>query len=426
MEEPPKDFFCAVSLELLREPRQTDCCGHHFEREVAEQLQKSGKPCPMCKKVNFTTHEDKYHKRRVSEVSVRCLHKKRGCGWVGELGNLEDHVTHCPKQPWQCQYCSTEGLKEMKTEHLSACAQFPVPCPNSCLVGTVPRCQVDQHKLECPLEELDCEYAEFGCTVRLPRRDMGEHLRQGEQQHVLKMCVLNIGLSRKLMQEVAEKDQQIGQLQAQVQAMEKQLHEEVEKLQEATVERINAMETRLHTEVKGMEKQLGKSVSQANNSVEAVKSDIVDVQHQVYSISSPIPPLEFVVTNFAALKYHKQEWRCPPFYSHHGGYKMCIGVAPSGSHSGSGTHVSIRFYKMRDLNSAKLTWGIKLRVTIQVLNQATLKWEREYIDEAVRSEPQRSCEGSSACYHYLPHSGLGSYVRNDQFQIRVADFKVLQ
>lgn len=426
VEEPPKDFYCAVSLELLLDPQQSDCCGHHFTWEVVEHLKMSGKPCPMCKE-QFTTHADKYHKRRVCEVSVRCLHKATGeCAWVGELGNIVDHVTSCPKRPWRCTYCGFAGLKEAESEHNSTCEMFPVDCPNNCEVRTVPRSQLDQHKLECLLEEVSCEYASLGCSKRLPRRDLPGHLEEGEKEHLLKMCALNIGLTQQLVQRVEERDNQIAQLQLQLLAMEDKLKQSVEKVEGSGNSRVLEVERRLESEVRGIKELVSSSVSSVDRSISSVRSSLVDIQQQVDAISCIIPPKEFVVTNFAALKYHKLEWRSPPFYSHHGGYKMCIGVFPHGLHKGCGTHVSLRFYKMRDLNSDSLPWDIGLQLRVQVQNQSTKTWEKEYTDNGIRSKPDGTCVGSSAEYNYLRNSELSSYVRNDQLHIRVTDFSVVQ
>ena len=34
-------------------------------------------------------------------------------------------------------------------------------------------------------------------------------------------------------------------------------------------------------------------------------------------------------------------WWSPPFYTHHGGYKMCLRVFPNGNRSGENTHISV-------------------------------------------------------------------------------------
>ena len=35
---PSEEYFCPITFELLKDPRQTNsCCGHHLSREAAEQ-----------------------------------------------------------------------------------------------------------------------------------------------------------------------------------------------------------------------------------------------------------------------------------------------------------------------------------------------------------------------------------------------------
>ena len=423
VEGPPEDFFCPVSLQLLRNPHQTDCCGKHIERDIAAQLQRSAMPCPMCKHPGFTSRKDKYHMRNICALLVRCLHNTRGCSWEGELGYLEDHAGKCPKQPWLCPYCGTEGLKEEETKHLRDCIQFPTPCPNSCEVGAVPRCLLRQHALQCSLEAVDCEYADSGCPARPLRRDLGQHMKQSEQFHLLKMCALNVRLNRELVARVSNSDHQIARLQDKVEALELQLRE-LGSEQEAAAEEVSAVTTKVE-KLQVTNKQLVGGLGQVTETVTEIRTALWGIQHQLCCVACPIPPVVFTVTNFTGLSQSNQEWRSPPFYSHHRGYKMCLGVFPNGLNTGGKTHVSIRFYKMHDFNSSELDWSCCLSITIQTLNQLTREWEVEYKDEAVRSPPSKECESSKACPHYLPHSRLCPYLKNDQLSIRVTEFKVI-
>ena len=34
VEQPPEEFFCLVSLAVLLEPYQTQCCGNHLSQEA--------------------------------------------------------------------------------------------------------------------------------------------------------------------------------------------------------------------------------------------------------------------------------------------------------------------------------------------------------------------------------------------------------
>ena len=438
VEEPAREFFCAVSLELLREPQQTDCCGHHLSVEVAQRLQGEGKPCPVCQKPHFTTHPDLFHKRRMQQSIVRCTCRKNGCDWVGELGNLENHVTKCPKRLWQCVYCAFSGLGEVEEDHLSGCGQFPVPCPNGCEAGSVERCSLERHLLECPLQLVGCEYVAMGCAVRLPRREMSEHIRQSGQEHLLKMCAANLTVSRELSRKVEEKEQQIAELREEMRRTEGRVEERMKEMERRMVERVEEMEGRVVEKVKEKMGEMERSVKEEmremkgrvkggtggmDGRVKKVEKAIETVQLQVTEIHSEVvitvPPVEYTICKFSALKAQDKEWQSPPFYSHHGGYKMCIGVWPN-----SGPHVSIQFYKMRDANTEGLKWPAKLPVTIHLLNQTTGQWEQEHTNNPSRSKPSSEMECSDSHCYYLPHSELAPYVKDDSLCIRVTSFTV--
>ena len=213
VEQPDQDFYCPVSLEILLEPQQTDCCGQHISQKAADRLIKEGKPCPMCKDENFTTHQDKYFNRKVKQLKVHCPHKKSGCVWVGELGDLNQHSTSCPNRPWKCQHCNFETTNEVGTnDHTPNCTKYPEPCPNRCEIGTVPRCDVEKHLLVCPLQLVECEFAHAGCDVKVPRGDLAKHMIENAQHHLMNTTLLNLRLTRELHQKMEEKDQQIVHL----------------------------------------------------------------------------------------------------------------------------------------------------------------------------------------------------------------------
>ena len=235
VEEPPQEYFCPVTLELLRDPKQTECCGHHLSAEVVSRLQREGKSCPLCNDPNFTVSNDKYFKRKVNELKVRCPHKRNGCEWVVELGNLDLHSNSCPKRPWQCKHCDFKGTYYVgTTDHLPNCTKYPEPCPNQCKVGTVARCDMEEHLTQCPLQLVECEFAQAGCQVRVPRRDLARHMEEWGQRHLLSMSLLNLSLTRDLHQKMAEKDQQIAELQKQLQQQNSKLEKQIQDLQEQT------------------------------------------------------------------------------------------------------------------------------------------------------------------------------------------------
>ena len=148
-----QDHLCPVTLELLRDPHQTTCCGQHLSLEAATRLKRDRKPCPLCNEPNLTTVSDKFYKRKVNALKVRCPNKGNGCGWVGDVGSVNQHSTSCPRRPWKCNFCAFKGTYEVGTNnHLPICVKYPEPCPNRCQIGNVPRCKMDQHLARCPMQ----------------------------------------------------------------------------------------------------------------------------------------------------------------------------------------------------------------------------------------------------------------------------------
>ncbi len=232
VDQPDQDYFCPVSLELLTQPHQTTCCGNHISHQAADRLIKEGRHCPLCKESNFSTHVDKFFTRKVCELKIRCPCKKSGCEWTGELGDLNQHTTSCPKRPWKCPYCPFKSTHDIGTRHPSLCDYQLVPCPNHCEVGTIPHCQVEKHLLTCPLQLVNCEFASVRCDVRVPRKDLAGHMIESAQHHLMTATLLNLRLTRDLHQKMEEKDKQIVQLQAQLQQLDTKFQRVDTKLQE--------------------------------------------------------------------------------------------------------------------------------------------------------------------------------------------------
>ncbi len=87
-----KEFECPLCLLVTREPNLTGCCGQHFCQSCINRILTDRKPCPLCKEVNLSAFLHKKQRRKVLELKVRCSMKQRGCGWIGELGELASHT----------------------------------------------------------------------------------------------------------------------------------------------------------------------------------------------------------------------------------------------------------------------------------------------------------------------------------------------
>ena len=203
---------------------------------------------------------------------------------------------------------------------------------------------------------------------------------------------------------------------------------EVEATMKAGEGRTQKVLGRVEGAIEENRKEMNTSVANVGRELSVVKSQVAEIHRDTTVV---IPPVEYTVSNFSVLKAQDMEWRSQPFYTHSGGYKMCIGVWPNGTslflYSGKGSHVSVRCYEMQDANTERLKWPASLPVTIQIMNHTTGRWEREYTngDDITRSKPtMECCVSSNNNYRYLPHSELAPYLKDDCLHIQVSKFTV--
>ena len=94
VESPPSSFQteCPVCRLLLRDPYQAVCCGTSFCHSCSQQVKSGSNVCPTCRRNNFELFPNKGLKRSIYQLRVFCTHRKDGCTWKGELGELEYHL----------------------------------------------------------------------------------------------------------------------------------------------------------------------------------------------------------------------------------------------------------------------------------------------------------------------------------------------
>ena len=363
VKQPSQDFFCPVSLELLLEPQLTSCCGNHLSQEVVTRLRREGKNCPVCNGEQWSAVLDKYHRRKAHGVRVRCWNKDSGCGWVGEVKELKRHAVSCEKRPWECEYC---GLKctygKGEGNHWPECPKFPEPCPNGCEVGSVERCRVEEHRSVCPLEPVACEMKEFGCSVMVPRKELVTHMRESELQHLTAMTALNLRLARQLQQDSIERDKKIEKL-------VKDSTERDEKIQQLQQE-VKVL-TAIQLEVKAL-----------SANVDEQKEELVDVKdciQKVHCVSEHIEQHTAVCTGYKILTFRgynetkskslKQYTysRSEIFYSCFPGYAFQLMIR---YYSEDHDHIGVSLCLVEGDNDDQLQWPVKVKVQLQLLNQA--------------------------------------------------------
>ena len=138
--DPPASAFqteCPICCMILRDPYLLTCCGTSFCQTCIQQLQANKNFCPLCRKDKFDVILNMGLRRSLIQLQVYCQHIEDGCGWRGEMGELDQH------------------LNENSSE----------------LVG-------------CNYAEIQCEFEYAGCEVQMPRKDMAGHMFEQQDHHI--------------------------------------------------------------------------------------------------------------------------------------------------------------------------------------------------------------------------------------------------
>ena len=363
---------CPICLMIPKEPCVISCpCGKEFCRECIERIKKDDKPCPLCNLTDFTFLRHHGSERYLKAQEVWCWYKKEkdGCDWKGKLGEYEQHLnrnpspenqltgcqfvevecehgcgewfqrrhitTHqkgaCPKRPYSCEYCHEydSTFEDVTKNHHHQCNKFPVTCPNKCQEAPFERQKVENHvKVECPLTEVNCPLHYAGCEVRLPRKDMPEHMRD---------TVTHLTLLATVTQTLLKENQE--------------LRHNMEDLKKENLKIQLQQEFQSTTEDR---------YQNTMKKVEALKK----ADHELRLMLGRFP-IDFHV-NYAI----KETQYLPSFYTRSDGYCMCIEVITNGCGSGKGTHVSIFTCLIQGPYDDHLKWPFRGEITIQIVNQA--------------------------------------------------------
>ena len=403
VEQPPKDFSCPVSFAVLLEPYLTQCCGNHLSQEVYQRLQ--GQPCPVCKEENLTSVKDKFHMRRVLSLKVRCPHKAEGCEWEGVLGSLEQHLNtnssagecryvdvdcpyacgervqrrsleehksqRCPLRPFTCQYCNHKATHQKVTkEHWPVCEKYPLPCPNECGVKKIERKHHKGHlEQTCPVEVIQCNFSYAGCEAQLQRHLMSAHMKEGMEAHLSLLSLV-----------------------------------------------VPTLQT---------------IVEQQGDQIKQQEDQMKQMENRIKQLEKPFPPVDIIMDDFEQHKKKADIWYSPPFYTHLGGYRMCLRVDANGVGRGKGTHVSVYVHLMRGEFDDLLKWPFRGDVTMQLkktdppLYQLIRSFDNATPDECV-CKPTKEKNDGWGYGQYLSHAYLyaGGYLKDDKLVFCVSDIVV--
>ncbi|XP_064384820.1 TNF receptor-associated factor 4-like [Halichondria panicea] len=405
--EPPPEILqteCPVCLQIIREPHQVTCCGYSYCQSCIEQIKADNKPCTKCNSEKFDDFPDKRLRNTLYAFKIRCSHKRDGCKWTGELGQLDEHLdpnptlekqlnvcqfveitcshcgdrkkrqdlanhgNNCSKRPISCEYCNdyTSHQDNVIHNHWPVCGSFPVRCPNEC-GSTLQRQNLDSHVAkECPLTTINCDFHHMGgCAVKLSRQNMPEHLRENLITHISLLASSHA----KQQDEIKQITQEKKNMKSEIENLS-----ENHRIQEAATNRIKAQCNEISAQNKYIKIDL-KSLKEENSKLRQelslltnqVRTEVTDVLARA---SFPlIPSAVLVMTDFQHHKKNSDEWLSPPVYTHHQGYKLRLGVYANGHGVGEGSHVAVSVYIIKGEFDNYLKWPFRGVIWFRLLDQ---------------------------------------------------------
>ena len=334
----PDHLKCPICLCVLQSPFQTPC-GHRFCRDCIQPVLKTrNNVCPKDRTVIDATNTfpDNAARLQINSLRIKCPKHASGCVWVGELSDkagheqsceyfdvpcklcgdlfprvrLSSHEPTCPKRQLPCEYCGLQFRLSDLFPHYATCPEYPVVCRNKCPAGKVPRKYEESHYTsECSKELVECQLAAFGCSERVPRSEMGDHLVTCAPQRTLSLA--NTVLK---------------------------LQEDVQELSLALAQQQEQQKTLTNT--------LYPCVGQFTWKLEEVRLKVKQAQAR----ESPEPVMIY----------------SPPFFSHEGGYKMCLCVYPAGDSNLD--FLSVYFVIMKGPYDKILPWPFQKAIRITLLS----------------------------------------------------------
>ena len=257
--------------------------------------------------------------RHIKHLKVKCGNINHGCKWVGELRNYNDHCSKCRHVYIDCPYSCGKKLPQddsIVQRHTQTCPNRAIKC-KYCHKVDAQHVILGDHQLFCPQFKVVC--SNRGCATQTSRIQIPKH-RTTCQCEIVYCKYEKIGCTTTILRK------------------DRETHENNHELHlSLAIDTIS----RLQVQVKSVE-------------------------------SSSLGYTVFKMSNYSIYKKERQFFYSPPFYSHPGGYKMCIKINMCGSVTNEtefDTSISFFVFLMTGHNDDNLPWPFRGQVNMELLNQ---------------------------------------------------------
>ena len=422
--EPPPSVFqteCPICHLILREPYLVSCCGTHFCHTCFQRLQAGNSPCPNCRKDNIEVFPNKGLNRSLKQLQVYCTHRKDGCQWRGELGELDQHMNirnECPLTIYGGDIKMTNYVEMRKRN-----GDWYSPPFHTHPQGYKMCLRVDADGCG---EGKGTHMSVFAYLMRGKGThvSVSVYLMRGEFDNVLKWPFRGHVVIQ-LCNQLKDKYHRGYTI------------DFSETTDASIISRVTSGERAesgfgCHPLIPHNDLNFNPTTN-----CQYLKNDCLYFQIvAVESLSEPgVLPTGRTMTCLEQHKIDSDQWYSRPFYTHPQGYKMCLRVDANGYGKGKGTHVSVFAYLMRGGFDNHLKWPFRGHVVIQLCNQLKDKYHRGYTidfsettDGRIISRVTNGERAKSGCGYrtFIPHNDLNfnpttncQYLKNDclYFQI---------
>lgn len=206
------NFICCICHKVPSNVVESACCHSLFCWDCVVG-KASVQACPACNgELNPETCTENLAVKKIIEgINVKC--SNNGCYEIMPASSRSAHEDTCPKGSTLCPNSELCGIMERGTiashlliceyrrivchkcdlslplpqlmDHLDTeCVEVVIECPNLCR-SSLRRKNISEHVADhCPNSEVDCPFADYGCTVKPTRSTKDSHLSDNVVQHM--------------------------------------------------------------------------------------------------------------------------------------------------------------------------------------------------------------------------------------------------
>ena len=319
-------FFCNICHLVSQNPFETNCCHHIFCKSCIDGARRHGcRECPMCR-CQTTPIQSILLDRQIKRFHVFCINKNMGCDWKGELQLIDSHLLQCPCVPVPCQY-SIVGCKDKVTPDLQ-------------MKHNNEKCKDHLQLVSLKVAELKQTTATLDTTKQALQKSKTDHANTTTELLSTKQKLSNT--EQAIIQTKTETTKKIAIIEKELSAIKNS------------------------REAKKSFLQIIKTYAETKSSDTAIWSIRLLLINEFQPGCQALP---VIVCKSQANEKAGDSWYSQPFCTQEKGYKMCLQVVCSGNGDGRGTHMSVALCLMKSAYDDQLTWPLRKKFDITLLNQ---------------------------------------------------------